>query len=223
MTSSAAPLFAHLPETGAKICGIKTVADYDHCHKAGAAFVGMVFFEKSPRHLSFDMAQALAEAAAPQGPVRVALTVNASDEMLKQIIASCCPDMVQLHGTETPARLAEIKALTGRPVMKAFRVKTRADIEAAKAYYDCADWLLFDADSGNPDMPGGTGHIFDWSLVSDLNPPLPWMLAGGLRADNLGQAQTQTPARYFDVSSAVEADKGIKDHTLITNFINAIK
>lgn len=223
MTATKAQHFPHLPDRGAKICGIKTPADYHHCREAGAAFIGMVFFEKSPRHLTFDMAQALADVAVPQGPVRVSLTVNADDDMIKAIAAASHADMFQLHGTESPQRVAEVKALTNRPVMKAFRVKTPDDISAAKAYYDVADWLLFDADSGNPDMPGGTGHHFDWSLVSELNPPKPWMLAGGLTAENLAQAQAQTPARYFDVSSAVEAHKGIKDHKLITNFINAIK
>ena len=107
--------------------------------------------------------------------------------------------------------------------MKAFRVKSASDVAAARAYYDVADWLLFDADSGNPDLPGGTGHHFDWSLVADLDPPLPWMLAGGLTPDSLPLAMAQTPARYFDVSSAVEAQKGVKDHGLITNFIDVIK
>lgn len=221
------PLFPHLPPKGAKICGIKTIADYEHCKQQKAAFVGMVFFEKSPRHLSFDDAQAIADHASHNAsqpaPIRVALCVNASDQLIDDIARFCRPDMFQLHGSEGPSRTHEIKTHTNTPVMKAFRVKNQADIAAAEAYYEVADWLLFDADSGNPDLPGGTGHHFDWSLVSQLHPPLPWMLAGGLRADNLAQAQAQTPACYFDVSSAVEREKGIKDHQLITNFISAIK
>ena len=215
--------FPQLPAKGAKICGIRTIDDYNHCADAGAAFVGLVFFEKSPRHLSFEEAETLANVARPDGPVRVALTVNASDALLDDITRHCRPDMFQLHGDESALRVAEIKARTGKPVMKAFRVKSAADITAASAYYEVADWLLFDADSGNPDMPGGTGHHFDWSLVADLRPPLPWMLAGGLTADTLPLAMAQTPACYFDVSSAVEAIKGVKDHGRITNFINAIK
>ena len=217
------PDFPHLPAKGAKICGIRTIADYDHCADAGAAFVGLVFFEKSPRHLSFEEAEILANVARPDGPVRVALTVNASDALLQDISHHCRPDMFQLHGDESPERVAEVKALTGKPVMKAFRVKSASDVAVARAYYDVADWLLFDADSGNPDLPGGTGHHFDWSLVADLHPPLPWMLAGGLTPDSLPLAMAQTPARYFDVSSAVEAQKGVKDHGKITNFINVIK
>ena len=216
-------LFPNLPPQGAKICGIRTPADYNHCAAVGAAFVGMVFFEKSPRHLSFQEAEQLAALAREDGPVRVALSVNASDALIDAISHHCRPDMFQLHGDESPARTAAIKARTNKPVMKAFRVKNPDDIIAARAYYDVADWLLFDADSGNPDMPGGTGHHFDWSLVSALAPPVPWMLAGGLHPDNLGAAMAQTPARYFDVSSAVEAEKGVKDHALITNFVNAIK
>lgn len=215
--------FPHLPAKGAKICGIRTIADYEHCAKAGAAFIGLVFFEKSPRHLTFDEAESLANIAHSEGPVRVALTVNPSDTLVDDIRRHCRPDMIQLHGDESPERVAEIKARTGTPVMKAFRVKSASDVMAARAYYDVADWLLFDADSGNPDLPGGTGHHFDWSLVSDLHPPLPWMLAGGLTPDSLSLAMAQTPAHYFDVSSAVEAQKGVKDHGLITNFIDAIK
>ena len=216
-------LFPHLPEKGAKICGIRTIDDYHHCAAEGASFVGMVFFEKSPRDLRFDEAEQIANEALPHGPVRVALCVNASDDLIDDITRYCRPDMFQLHGTESPSRTSEIKARTNKPVMKAFRVKNQEDIISAQAYYDSADWLLFDADSGNPDLPGGTGHHFDWSLVADLNPPLPWMLAGGLTAQNLPQAIAQTPARFFDVSSAVEAEKGIKDHQRITDFINAIK
>ena len=215
--------FPHLPAKGAKICGIRTIADYNHCADAGAAFVGLVFFEKSPRHLSFEEAEMIADIARPDGPVRVALTVNASDALLDDISRYCRPDMFQLHGNESPADVARIKARTAKPVMKAFRVKSADDVRAASAYYDVADWLLFDADSGNPDLPGGTGHHFDWSLVADLHPPVPWMLAGGLTPQSVGQAMAQTPARYFDVSSAVEAKKGIKDHSRITNFITAIK
>ena len=215
--------FDHLPDRGAKICGIRTPQDYLHCADVGAAFVGMVFFDKSPRHLSFEQARAIHDIAQPTGPLRVALTVNADDDMIAQISQHCAPDMFQLHGSESPLRAAQIKALTNRPVMKAFRVKSKEDITQAQAYYNAVDWLLFDADSGNQDMPGGTGHKFDWSLVADLAPPVPWMLAGGLTSDNLAAAMAQTPAKFFDVSSAVEAEKGVKDHQRITNFVSAIK
>ncbi|MGC6517812.1 MAG: phosphoribosylanthranilate isomerase [Candidatus Puniceispirillaceae bacterium] len=214
--------FSNLGRTGAKICGISSVGDYTHCAQVGAAFIGMVFFEKSPRHLSWDKAEAIANHSLDGGPIRVALTVNASDDYLSDIIRYARPDMIQLHGDETPERTAIIKDKFNLPVMKALRVKSAVDIASASAYYAVADWLLFDADSGNPDMPGGTGHHFDWSLVSDLRPPVPWMLAGGLTANNLPHAKAQTPACYFDVSSAVERERGKKDHALITKFIEAV-
>lgn len=215
--------FSNWPSQGAKICGIRTQADYDICRQSGAAFVGCVFFEKSPRHLSFEEAAHLANIAQADGPRRVALTVNADDAYLQAIYDHCQPDMFQLHGDESPERIAEIKSRFTIPVMKAFRVKSQADIKASQRYYDIADWLLFDADSGNPDLPGGTGHQFDWSLVSDLQISKPWMLAGGLTPDNVADAKAQTSAHYFDVSSAVESQKGVKDHNLIQQFVDAVK
>ena len=214
---------ARLPRYGAKICGIKTPADYDHCVSVGAAFIGCVFFEKSPRHLSWEKASRLAEIAKPNGPVRVALTVNATDAYIEQIMQHFAPDMIQLHGDETPERSAEIKSRFNVAVMKAFRVKSEEDIKLSTHYHNAVDWLLFDADSGNPDMPGGTGHQFDWSLVKHLSPPLPWMLAGGLSAQNIHLAKVQTSAKFFDVSSAVESEKGVKDHYKITQFVEAVK
>lgn len=211
------------PSQGAKICGIRTSADYEICRQSGAAFVGCVFFEKSPRHLSFEEAAMLARISQADGPRRVALTVNADDAYLQAIYDQCQPDMFQLHGDESLARIADIKSRFDIPIMKALRVKSQADIKASEAYLDVADWLLFDADSGNPDMPGGTGHQFDWSLVSDLQISKPWMLAGGLNPDNVKQAKAQTSARYFDVSSAVESQKGVKDHDLIQQFVAAVK
>lgn len=165
----------------------------------------------------------LARISHADGPRRVALTVNADDAYLQAIYDHCQPDMFQLHGDESPARIADIKSRFDIPIMKALRVKSQADIKASEAYLDVADWLLFDADSGNPDMPGGTGHQFDWSLVSDLQISKPWMLAGGLNPDNVKQAKAQTSARYFDVSSAVESQKGVKDHDLIQQFVAAVK
>ena len=212
---------SRLPRYGAKICGIKTPADYDHCVSVGAAFVGCVFFEKSPRHLSWEKASRLAEIANPNGPVRVALTVNATDAYIEQIMQHFAPDMIQLHGDETPERSAEIKSRFNVAVMKAFRVKSEEDIKLSTHYHNEVDWLLFDADSGNPDMPGGTGHQFDWQLVAGLDLPVPWMLAGGLSADSLQKARIQTGARYFDVSSAVEGEKGVKNHEKISAFIEA--
>ena len=214
-------LSQRLPAQGAKICGIRTAADYHHCHKVGAAFIGMVFFEKSPRHLSFEEAAQLRDCAQADGPLRVALTVDATDKYLADIIAYAAPDIIQLHGAETPQQAASIRESTQLPVMKAIRVRDSADIEAAEAYYDSVDMLLFDAFAPQTGLPGGTGHQFDWQLVANLSLPLPWMLAGGLTAETLGDAKVQTGARYFDVSSAVEGAKGVKDHEKITAFVKA--
>ena len=212
---------ASIPESGAKICGIRTKDDYTHCADEGAAFIGMVFFEKSPRHLSWDEAAALAEIARADGPVRVALTVDADDAYLDQIFDIAKPDMFQLHGHETPQRAKQIKDKYNLPVMKALRVQSAADVKAADDYLDVVDWLLFDAFSANPDLPGGTGHSFDWQLVADLSLSIPWMLAGGLTPETLAPARAQTGARYFDVSSAVEEQKGVKNHEKISAFIKA--
>ena len=219
-TSSYDP-FAHLADCGAKICGIRTRDDYVHCVEKGAAFIGMVFFEKSPRHLSWDDAIKLAEIARPNGPIRVALTVNADDDYLEMIYQTAKPDMFQLHGDETPQRARQIKQRYNLPVMKALRVQSAADVKAANDYIGSVDWLLFDAFPANPDLPGGTGHQFDWQLVAGLELPVPWMLAGGLSADSLQKARIQTGARYFDVSSAVEGEKGVKNHEKISAFIEA--
>ena len=210
-----------IPECGAKICGIRTAQDYNHCADRGAAFIGMVFFEKSPRHLSWEEAATLAEIARPDGPIRVALTVDADDAYLEKIYQSARPDMFQLHGSESPERVLFIKEKYNLPVMKALRVKSADDVSAADAYLGAVDWLLFDAFSANPDLPGGTGHQFDWQLVAELSLPIPWMLAGGLSADTLSEARRQTGARYFDVSSAVEGQKGVKNHEKISAFIEA--
>ena len=214
-------LMRTIPECGAKICGIRTAQDYLHCADKGAAFIGMVFFEKSPRHLLWDEAAILADIAKPDGPIRVALTVDADDDYLDQIYQSAKPEMFQLHGSETPARALFIKQKYQVPVMKALRVKSAADVKAADDYIGAVDWLLFDAFSENADLPGGTGHQFDWQLVADLSLPIPWMLAGGLSPETLAQARQQTGARYFDVSSAVEAQKGVKNHEKISAFIEA--
>lgn len=212
---------AQLKPSGAKICGIRSVADYQHCTKVGAAFIGMVFFEKSPRHLSFQEAEVLKEVATSDGPIRVALVVDATDAYLADICHYANPDMIQLHGNETPQRCADIRRNMNRPVMKALRIKDSDDVAQAASYLGYVDWLLFDADSGNPDMPGGTGHHFNWQLLAGLDITIPWMLAGGLKPDNLAQAKAQTLACYFDVSSAVEAEKGVKDHALISAFVKA--
>ena len=204
-----------------KICGLTKVSDYMACDDAGAAFAGLVFHPRSPRHLQEDMAAAIADARRPKGPQIVALCVEPDDETLTRIVAACKPDWVQLHGHETPERCADIRQIFGIPILKAISVKTANDIVASNIYQDSADMLLFDAATGNPEMPGGTGSQFDWSLLATADIAIPWMLAGGLTCENVGRAIGQTNAKFVDVSSGVETKPGFKDHKAIKRFVSA--
>ena len=172
-----------------KICGIASPGDYDACKAAGAAFVGLVFFPRSPRHLSLPAASAIADhaEAGNGGPARVALTVDMDDATLDAVVAAARPHYIQLHGSETPDRAAAIRDRLGLPLIKAIRVASAADLDVCADWDGIADWLLFDA-KGDPDgLPGGTGHSFDWSLLADH---------GNSAADIVGrQAAGQHPAR----------------------------
>jgi phosphoribosylanthranilate isomerase len=205
-----------------KICGITETATLDAAIAAGADYIGLVFFEKSPRHL--DIAKAAALAAHARSRTRiVALTVDADDAAIDRIIREVVPDMLQLHGDEPPARVAAIGMMTQLPVMKAIGVSTRAD--AARAHdYAAAEMILFDA-KPPPDavLPGGNGAAFDWSLLSGLALGTPWMLSGGLTPETVGDAIRQSGARAVDVSSGVEKSRGVKDAALIQRFIAAAK
>ena len=207
-----------------KICGLSTEESVDAAVNAGADFVGFVFYAKSPRNVTPSRAAELANRA--RGRVKiVALTVDADDAALKDIGATLNPDLFQAHGAETPQRIAEISALTGKPVMKAIRVKNAADIAAASAYSDAAAFILYDAKSpetlGNA-LPGGNGHAFEWDLLHGTSRPA-FMLAGGLTPDNVVEAIRVTGAPMVDVSSGVESSPGVKDVTLIRKFIEAAK
>lgn len=208
-----------------KICGLTSPADYVACHKAGAAFVGLVFHAASPRNLSYDQAKEIAAARqagnGDDAPALVALSVGADDDRLAAIIAACRPDYLQLHGKESPARCQEIRTRFGLPLIKAMSVAGAADITAAKSYESIVDFLLFDAASGNPDMPGGTGTSFDWGLLAEADISCSWMLAGGLTPENVGQAIAQTKAAYVDVSSGVESSPGKKDYIAVNAFVSA--
>lgn len=203
-----------------KICGLKTAADIDTAAAAGARYVGFVFFEKSPRHLSIEAATALA-AATPPGVMKVALTVDPDDAALARIAAAPI-DMIQLHGRETPERVAEAKALTGLPVMKAIGVAAADDLRRIEAYEAVADQLLIDAKPPKGgDLPGGNGLAFDWRLIAGRAWARPWMLAGGLTPDNVAEAAALTGARQVDVSTGVETAPGLKDAGLIRDFLAA--
>ena len=210
-----------------KICGLKTTSDIDSCVKAGADFIGFVFFKKSPRHLSFDNAVKLSnyyENNYSNSRInKVSLCVNPTDKELSEIVAVSRPDFLQLHGLESPTRVKEIRKKYSLPIIKAIRVKTELDIRASQQYNTAADWLLFDAATSEELMPGGNGKSFNWSLLADFNCSLPWMLAGGLTPLNVANAITQTHPDGVDVSSGVEQTAGIKDTLLIQAFVQSAK
>ena len=204
-----------------KICGLRDPAHLAVAAEAGAAYAGFVFFPKSPRHLSLPEARALA-LEAPVGLAKVALVVNASDAELDAILAEVPIDMLQLHGAETPARVAEIRARFGLPVMKAVGVAEAADLDALPAYEEVADQILVDAKAPKgADLPGGNGLAFDWRLIAGREWARPWMLAGGLTPENVAEAVRLTGAWQVDVSSGVESAPGQKDPALIRAFIAA--
>ncbi|MEQ9694731.1 phosphoribosylanthranilate isomerase [Shimia sp. SDUM112013] len=204
-----------------KICGLKEPEHVVAVAEAGAAYAGFVFFEKSPRHVSVPQARDLA-LAAPVGLAKVALTVNADDAFLDGLVEAVPLDMLQLHGRETPERVAEIRARYGLPVMKAVGIADDSDLSQLQAYGAVADQLLVDAKPPkNADLPGGNGLSFDWRLVNRKYWPCPWMLAGGLTPENVATAVQMTGARQVDVSSGVESAPGVKDVALIRAFVEA--
>lgn len=206
----------------AKICGLRSAADVAAAADAGAAYVGFVFFPSSPRHLDPAAAREAA-LAAPDGVAKVALTVDADDAMLEALLARVPLDMLQLHGGESPERVAQIRARFGLPVMKAVGVATAEDLPALQAYAGVADQLLVDAKPiPGAAVPGGNGVAFDWQLIAGRRWPVPWMLAGGLTAENVGEAVRLTGARQVDVSSGVERARGVKDAGLMQSFLRAL-
>jgi phosphoribosylanthranilate isomerase len=206
-----------------KICGLSTAATLEAALSAGADMVGLVFFPKSPRFVSLDSARKLAAQARGRAKI-VALTVDADDETLAAIVAAAAPDMLQLHGRETPARVAAIKRAFGRPAMKALGVSERSDFAHARDYEGVADWLLIDAKPPkDASRPGGNGRPFDWRLARDFAPRLPWLLSGGLDAGNVGEAIALSGATGVDVSSGVERAPGVKDEGKIAAFAAAAR
>lgn len=206
-----------------KICGLTRREDVAASVDAGAAYLGFNFFPPSPRYLAPSDAAALA-AEVPPGVCKVALTVDAGDSTLDEIVGQVPLDMLQLHGHETPERVQEVKARYGLPVMKALGVATAADLPALDMYSKVADLILVDAKPA-PDaiLPGGNGITFDWRLIAGRRWPVPWLLAGGLTADNVAEAIRLTGARQVDLSSGVESAPGVKDAGLIGAFVEAVE
>ena len=206
-----------------KICGITDRRALDACVAADVAYIGLVFFPKSPRNLSLPAAAELA-AEAPPGLAKVALTVNTSDDELDALLAAVPVDLLQLHGSETPERVAEVKARSGLPVMKAVGIAGPEDLPALDNYAAVADMLLVDAKPPkDADLPGGNGLSFDWRLIAGRRWPVPWMLAGGLTPETVAEAVRLTGAPQVDVSSGVESAPGVKDPELIARFARAVR
>jgi phosphoribosylanthranilate isomerase len=206
-----------------KICGLSTPETLDVALDAGADMVGFVFFPPSPRNISLETARAL-ELRVKDRAKKVALVVDADDTLLEQIVAALKPDLLQLHGHETPQRVAAIRESFGLPVMKALAIETKADLAAITPYTSIADRLLFDArPPREATRPGGLGKRFDWHLLEGLDLPVPTMLSGGLDPVNVADALRITRAPGVDVSSGVESASGVKDPEKIRAFIRAAR
>lgn len=202
-----------------KICGIRTAEALDAAVAGGASMLGFVFFAKSPRNVSRDEVLKLL-ARVPEGITKVALMVDPGDDLARSIGAQLPFDLVQLHGSETVERVAEIKAITGKPLMKAVGIAGPDDIAHAHAYEAVCDIILLDAKApAGADLPGGNALSFDWTLIRDETWEKPWMLAGGLKAENLAEAVKISGARAVDVSSGVEDAPGEKSVDKINAFL----
>src|SRR5262249_11634756 len=206
-----------------KICGLKSPEALDVAIEGGADMVGFVFFPPSPRHLGLESARALGERVRGRA-LKVALSVDASDAELDAIVAALKPDLLQLHGEETPARVSAVRERFGLPVMKALPIAERGDLSAIARYAASADRLIFDARAPREaTRPGGLGRRFDWRLLEHVETDLPFMLSGGLDADNVGEALRITRATGVDVSSGIERAPGEKDPDKIRAFIRAAR
>lgn len=208
-----------------KICGLRTLESLDAALDAGADYFGLVFYGPSPRNIDRAAAHELVEQAAGRAK-SVALMVDPDDDAVRAVGDEVDPDLIQLHGSETPKRVAEIKAMARRPVIKAVKVETADDVSAASAYADVADIILYDA-KATPDardaLPGGNGIPFDWRALLCVKGTGGFMLSGGLNPDNVAAAIAMTAPAFVDVSSGVESAPGVKDETLIRRFIEAAR
>jgi phosphoribosylanthranilate isomerase len=209
--------------TKVKICGLKTEAALETALAGGADYVGFVFFGPSPRNVTPARAKILAARARGRARI-VALMVDPDDALIAEVVAAAAPDILQLHGQETPARVAEIRARWGIPVMKAVPVETVDDARAALRFSSAADLILFDARApADSTRPGGNGTPFDWRLLLAVRDEAPFVLSGGLTPDNVAEAIRLTGATIVDVSSGVESRPGEKDPDLIGRFLRAAK
>jgi len=206
-----------------KICGLKVPEVLDVALESGADLVGFVFFAPSPRNLGLEAARMLG--ARVQGRAgKVALTVDANDETLHDIVTALKPDMLQLHGTETPERVAVVRSRFGLPVMKALPIAERGDLSPIRLYANVADRLIFDARAPlDATRPGGLGRPFDWTLLKGIDVGIPYMLSGGLDAENVADAIRISGAPGVDVSSGVESIPGVKDPDKVRAFIRAAR
>lgn len=209
------------PLVRTKICGLTTSAQAEAAAAAGAAYVGLVLFPPSPRAVTLAQARAIA-LAVPLGVAKVALMVDPTDAELDAVLAEVPLDMLQLHGRESPARVAAVRARAGLPVMKAVGVATAEDLAAVAEHEAVADQILLDAKPPRgASRPGGLGARFDWTLLEGFRPTRPWMLAGGLTPETVAAAVRATGARQVDVSSGVESAPGVKDPDLVRAFVAA--
>ena len=206
-----------------KFCGITREDDVAGAADAGAAYLGFNFFPKSPRYVSPERAGELA-VLAPQGMTRVALVVDPTDALLDDITGAAPMDMIQLHGSETAERVAEVKARYGLPVMKVLAVGSEEDLGKIGPYSEVADQLLIDAKPPKDAvLPGGNGVVFDWRLIAGRQWDVPWMLAGGLTAENVAEAVRLTGADQVDLASGVESAPGLKDPAMMKAFAAALR
>ncbi|HUE46531.1 MAG TPA: phosphoribosylanthranilate isomerase [Aestuariivirgaceae bacterium] len=208
-----------------KICGLSQPDMLEAALEAGAAYVGLVFYEPSPRNVTIAQAHALAEIARGRATI-VALTVDAPDALLRDISRQVRPDFLQAHGSETPDRVREMTELTGLPVIKAIKIRESRDVGDARDYAGIAAMILFDArapDALADALPGGNGIAFDWTLLQGENGGTPFMLSGGLDCSNIAEAIRVTGAPAVDVSSGVERAPGVKDADLIRKFIETAR
>ncbi|HZV85369.1 MAG TPA: phosphoribosylanthranilate isomerase [Brevundimonas sp.] len=209
--------------TSVKICGLTTPETLDAALAGGAGFVGAVVFSKSPRHLDLLRGSALFERARGRAKV-VAVTVDANDALLTEIALILKPDLIQLHGYETPEQAERVRLLTRAGIIKALPIRTAADVARAAAWEPVADYLMFDAKPPEgSDLPGGVGARFDWSLMAGQALTRPWFLAGGLDPDNVNEAIRISGAPAVDVSSGVESAPGVKDPARIMAFLDAVR
>lgn len=211
-----------MPAPAIKICGINTAQALDAAITARADHVGFVFYPKSPRHLSLDVAASLGARAAGRVS-KVGLFVDADDATIAEAVVAAGLDVLQLHGQETPARASQLRTRFGLPVWKALPVSAPDDADRAHGYAGAADLVLFDAKTPKGTLPGGMGLAFDWNLVAGWKGPMPWGLAGGLSPANVAEAIRITGATLVDCSSGVESAPGIKDAGLIEAFCAAVK